>query len=177
MPATERAPDVGTRSDRRASKPLAMVRPRFYDAIRSGKCMLRLLTRSIRRKAARSLAALYFACVIAPTLLLAFACPAAAHSHDNGHAPAAFHAHAGDARHDLNHHAGGAPSDQQGSDIVQDKPAGCCGVLCLSAIANVHAPDLAASTSDAESFVPADTAREGRAPDARHRPPILLASL
>lgn len=153
--------------------------------------MLMRLTRAMRVKAARVLAALYVLCLAMPVAGFVLADSALAHcltppvqaqhvhqtaaSHDH---QSMMHVHTG---HD--HHAGAdataAMDDPAGAAHTDGKsttPA-CCGVMCVSALpASLleltprladHAPVLAVS----------DAGIAGEAPDSLYRPPILLMSL
>ena len=160
--------------------------------------MLTQLTRVMRVKAARVIAALYTLCLVAPIVAFSLADSALAahcldlpqgviqvqHAHQHGEAQAnQGHAHHG---HDdaamavdaaMNDQAG--MNDHSGAGHSKSKSAvpACCGVMCVTALpANLF--ELMPRTMDHASVaVVSDAGIPGEAPDRRYRPPILLLSL
>lgn len=137
--------------------------------------MLRILTSTIRGKAARYLAAFYIVCLVLPTLALALtnataAVPDLSEAHP---ASGAIHIHADGVVHD---HAEHSPDQKSGTNGGSD-PGSCCGVFCLNAISESRIPPVGPLPATADCVVWADSAGNGRAPDLIHRPPISLASL
>lgn len=151
--------------------------------------MLMQLTRVMRVKAARILAALYAFCLVAPIAGFAFAGSAlAAHCLDLpkaviqvqhfGEAQASpHHAHHGHGDVATIDHAG--VNNHAGADHAKSKtvvPA-CCGAMCVTALpANLFEllPRTVYHMLDVDV---ADAGIAGEAPDRLYRPPILLLSL
>ena len=152
--------------------------------------MLRILTRTMRRRAGRLLALAYFVCVIAPPVALTFADgAAAAHClNEDHHIAATVHAH-GDAAayehgamhdhatmHDHADHGAPPPSGQEPSDGKRI-PANCCGMFCVNgATYEVSAPALPYPRA---RVLPSalESAIGGLVPSRIDRPPIIFVSL
>src|SRR6476646_4568870 len=99
--------------------------------------MLRILTRSIRRRAAHWLVLTYLACVIGPPVALTFADPAtAAHCLSDDHMAAPVHVH-GDgavpdhAMHEHAKHGSSHGSEHKHAD-GKATPVNCCGMFCVT---------------------------------------------
>jgi hypothetical protein len=105
--------------------------------------MLRILTRSIRRRTARWLVLTYLACIIAPPVALTFAAPAvAAHCMSDDHMSAPVHLEGTGHDHAMHDHAMHEPvkhepakhGSSQGSEHPGGKagPVNCCGMFCVT---------------------------------------------
>jgi hypothetical protein len=138
--------------------------------------MMSWFTKRFRFKAALALAALYVFCVLAPHAAFALAdAAAAAHclnenrGHVHQHDGTTAHVHADGVAHQ--HSKGGAPHDDADAD---DKTAhtNCCGLFCLSALANAFPPALLAPSPSMSVEPSTDRGLASRGPDRINRPPI-----
>ncbi len=139
--------------------------------------MLIRLTRAMRVKWARFLAALFLICVLAPSASFAFGdgsraahcltdTTVAAHVHKKSDAPAHTHDH-------------GTVVDHQNSGDTKDGTAvadqQCCGLFCSSSlpstIADVDAPDLPTSPA----IIMIAQGIKASEPGCLYRPPIFLS--
>ena len=139
--------------------------------------MLIRLTRAMRVKWARFLAALFLICVLAPSASFAFGdgsraahcltdTTVAAHVHKKSDAPAHAHDH-------------GTVVDHQDSGDTKDGTAAadqqCCGLFCSSSlpstIADVDAPDLPTSPA----IIMIAQGIKASEPGCLYRPPIFLS--
>ena len=139
------------------------------------------LTGKFRLRAALSCALAYAACILTPPAALALGQAAhcltdevAAHVHMA--AQPVPHTHADDTTHDHAAHshdqaAGGASHEHSGSD-GKDHTGNCCGVFCLSAIADEWSVALPPPPAASCTLAAPDRARAGRVPDRLIRPPI-----
>ena len=120
------------------------------------RAMLSWFGKRFRFKAALTLAALYAFCILAPHAAFAFADAAAAahclnesrgHVHQQDaavkhqHAAATVHVHADGTTHE--HSKSSAPQDDANAD-GKGPPANCCGLFCVTGLANAMPPLLAA---------------------------------
>ena len=134
--------------------------------------MLTLLTRKLRFRAAIALAALYAFCVLAPHAALALGGAlghcltevSAAHVHEPAavthvHADGTMHTHAKPAGHS---HSDTAKHEPKGGD--HKSPANCCGVFCLSAMAEDTFVKLAPDHVGAVLIADVPETLSGRAP-------------
>jgi len=155
--------------------------------------MLMRLTRAMRVKAARVLAALYVLCLAMPVAGFVLADSALAHcltpvaqvqqvSHA-GHDHQATHAGMTHAHGVNDHHASmdavAVTDDQTGTTHTGDKsptPA-CCGVMCVSALPASLFELTAQSVDHALVLAVSDAGIAGEASDSLYRPPICLLSL
>jgi hypothetical protein len=157
--------------------------------------MLVRVTRTVRRRAATIIAALYALCVLMPAAALALGSadgpvhcfteqqlglhvhqPVAAHGHSAAHGrvhqmQAGEHVHAGHAphRHDQSHPPG--ISDRS------DHPATCCGLFGVTAMAVDPQLDLGAPSRQSAILPVSFEELTGRGPDRINRPPIVLLPL
>jgi|RhiMethySRZTD1v2_1073278.scaffolds.fasta_scaffold26391_1 hypothetical protein len=136
--------------------------------------MLSWLAKRFRFRAALALAALYALCVLAPHAALAFAdATAAAHCLNEGrghvHQPDAVvaHVHADGATHEH----GSAPGDAANFD-GKSLSTNCCGLFCLTGLANAMPPLLAAPRLARQVEPSANQGLRSRGPDRINRPPI-----
>ena len=136
--------------------------------------MLSWLAKRFRFRAALALAALYAFCVLAPHAAFAFAdAAAAAHclnegrGHVHQHDAVVAHVHADGATHEH----GSAPDDAPNSD--RKSPfTNCCGLFCITGLANAMPPLLAAPRLARQVEPGADQGLRSRGPDRIIRPPI-----
>jgi hypothetical protein len=137
------------------------------------RAMLSRLSKRFRLKAALALAALYAFCILAPHVALAVThvaahCLTAPHGAAHVHsAKATKHVHADGTAHE--HHGAGAPDEHSGADGKLH--ATCCGVFCVSALAQ-EAPALAAPPAVRQAEPGALYLLIGHEPDRINRPPI-----
>jgi len=134
--------------------------------------MLQILTTTLRRRAGLLLALGYLACVIAPPAAAAVGGGCAVDDHHV--AAAAVHVHADGSAHDQEPQA----SDRKQADSDGKTVAGnCCGVTCLSAIADQPSVSVAVTTF-ARIILPAlEAVRGGLEPHRLDRPPDVLLSI
>jgi hypothetical protein len=149
--------------------------------------MLTSLTKALRFRAALALAALYAFCVLAPHAALALGGAlghclnevSAAHVHQppavtHVHADGTVHTHAKPAGHgdrDTAKHNDSAKHEPRGSD--HRSPANCCGVFCLSAMAQDNFVKLAPDHVGTVLIADVPETLSGRAPGRINRPPIV----
>jgi hypothetical protein len=142
--------------------------------------MLTLLTRRLRFRAALALAALYALCVLVPHAALALG-GALGHcltdvSPAHVHQPAATtHVHADGTVHTHAKHAEHEPAgDTAKHEHGDHKPtANCCGVFCLSAMAQDVPMKLGPDHVGATLVADIPETLSGRAPGRINRPPIV----
>jgi hypothetical protein len=138
--------------------------------------MLSWLSTRFRFKAALALAALYAFCVLAPHAAFALAdADAAAHclNEQRGHAhqpkAAEKHVHADGTTHE--HPKSSAAHDDANGD-GKGTSTNCCGLFCLTALANAMPPLISAPLLSTVVEASADRGLPSRAPDRINRPPI-----
>jgi hypothetical protein len=138
--------------------------------------MLAGVSKRFRLKAAAVLAALYALCVLAPPAALALTHVAAhcltephgaAHVHPQS-VKAAKHVHADGTEHE--HHGAGAPDQHPEHDGISH--GNCCGLFCVSALADAGAAALAAPATAGPVEPGALSQLAGHEPDRINRPPI-----
>jgi hypothetical protein len=147
--------------------------------------MLTRLTRTLRLRAAITLALAYALCVLVPPVALAFMdgaavvhCLTTRHQHRT----AAVNTHDVDthAHHTTADNHGGASAhdhdSHHGSGAQTDGQAGinCCGIFCLSAMPMSPAPDVSPPARIVSLVSAIDHGIAGRGPDRIDRPPIVL---
>ena len=122
-----------------------------------------------RQRAAGLLVVLYGLCVVAPAAALAFSDGAtAAHSlTDDHHAAAKIQLH----------HDGSSHKHSNTTDDTRGQPGNCCGMFCLSAIAQTTDIALALPVRAAEMPAVPTKSIVGRDSDRIDRPPRSLLSL
>jgi hypothetical protein len=140
--------------------------------------MFRVLTRTVRHRAARLLAVAYLACVIGPPLAFAFADAAvAAHclTGDRHAATAAVHVHSDGATHQHDHPGSG---HEQADADGTNPPGQCCGLFCLNALADTGGVGIAAAPMCSRALQAGLRESLGGIGSFRiERPPNVLASL
>jgi len=143
--------------------------------------MLTLLTRRLRFRAAFALAALYAFCVLAPHAALAFGgalghclTDLSAHLHKR---PAVTHLHADGSVHTHAKHAAHKQADDTAKHAPQKSdhksPANCCGLFCLSAMAEDAPVKLGPDYVGAALIADIPETLSGCAPGRINRPPIV----
>jgi hypothetical protein len=128
-------------------------------------------------KAAIVIAAAYALCVLTPSVALAFIDgPVALHCLTDQHGLTAAHdhsapdhVHADGTTH--RHAEGGAPHEHSGTD-GKSHTGNCCGLFCMSALAQESGLILAAPTFATPTQPSPETGLTGRGPDRIIRPPI-----
>ena len=158
--------------------------------------MLVRVTRTVRRRAATIVAALYALCVLMPAAALALGSAdgpvhcftdqqlglhvhqsvaahghSAAHGHANLQMPAGEHVHSAHAphRHDESH--------PPGTGDRSDHPATCCGLFGVTAMTVDPQLDLGAPSRHSSILPTSFEELTGRGPDRINRPPIVLMPL
>ena len=138
--------------------------------------MLRILTRSLRRRAGLLLALGYLACVIATPAAAAFAggCPGDDHNHHQQHVAATVDIHADGSAHDQEPQAS---DHKQANSDGKTVPGHCCGVTCLNAIADQPSVPGGVTTFTSIGLPALEAVRSGLGPYRLDRPPDVLLSI
>jgi hypothetical protein len=142
--------------------------------------MLSAVARTVRIRAAITLAALYALCILTPAAAFAFSDnPAVAHCLTEGHV--GVHEHSGKNDHGKAHvHADGT-THQHHADDAAPQPAGddakspmatCCGLFSVVAIPGEPVPSLGFYSLSSVVLPPPGEALSGRGPERINRPPI-----
>ena len=150
--------------------------------------MLRVLTKTFRRRAGLILALAYLACVTGPAVALAWMDgAAAAHCLTADHRTAAVvhvHADGTEHRHEHRHDHSGSSHDHSGAaiDPTDADDNGdvrqCCGLFCLNAATDGGCTAVAGAPIRAQILHPTlEAALAGIGPFRIDRPPNALASL
>ena len=143
--------------------------------------MLSAVAKTVRIRAAITLAVLYALCILAPAAAFAFSDnPAVAHCLTEGHV--GIHDHSG--KHDhggkAHVHADGT-AHQHHDDGAAPQPAGddgkapiatCCGLFSVVAISGEPVPSLGFYSLASVVLPPPGEALSGRGPERINRPPI-----
>src|SRR5262245_6660260 len=155
--------------------------------------MLSVVAKTVRIRAAITLAALYALCILAPAAAFAFSDnPAVAHClteghvgiHDHGgkvhvhadgtahqhHADGTAHQHHDDGTAHQHHDDGAAP--QPSGDDGKAPMATCCGLFSVVAIPGEPVPSLGFYSLASVVLQPPGEALGGRGPERINRPPI-----
>jgi hypothetical protein len=146
--------------------------------------MLSAVAKTVRIRAAITLAALYALCILAPAAAFAFSDnPAVAHClteghvgiHDHGgkahvHADGTAHQHHADGTAHQHHDDGTAP--QPSGDDGKALIATCCGLFSVVAISGEPVPSLEFYSLASVVLPPPGEALSGRGPERINRPPI-----
>ena len=153
--------------------------------------MLSAVAKTVRIRAAITLAALYALCILAPAAAFAFSDnPAVAHclteghvgihehsgKHDHGgkahvHADGTAHQHHADGTAHQHHDDGAAP--QPAGDDGKAPIATCCGLFSVVAISGEPVPSLGFYSLASVVLPPPGEALSGRGPERINRPPIV----
>jgi hypothetical protein len=151
--------------------------------------MLSAVAKTVRIRAAITLAALYALCILAPAAAFAFSDnPAVAHclteghvgihehagKHDHGkvhvHADGTTHQHHADSTAHQHHDDGAAP--QPSGDDAKSPMATCCGLFSVVAIPGEPVPSLGFYSLASVVLPPPGETLSGRGPERINRPPI-----